>query len=378
MAGDQFKFVALSWLVLSLTGRSGALGAVLMLQAVPRSVLMLVGGVATDRLRSRTVMLASDLTRAAIEATIVLLIVTGRIAMTHVYALALLFGIVQAFFFPAASAMTPELIPPGLLRQANALTQVTNQILLAAAPAGAGFVIVLIRTSGGFAVDAATFVVSACFLLMIAMPPRRASGANRSPWRDFVEGLTFVRERSPLLTIIVMASVFFFGYSGATYVGLPVLVRGPFQSGPQGLGILFSAYGLGAFAGGVAGGTLQARRRGMMGTALIAGTGVLTAMISVTHSLWEAAGLLCLSGAAMSWVAITYVTIIQQRTDRAFMGRVMAMLMFGIYGLYPVSYGLAGWLAELIGVRALFALGGGLIGVSAILGFGVRELRALD
>jgi hypothetical protein len=60
------------------------------------------------------------------------------------------------------------------------------------------------------------------------------------------------------------------------------------------------------------------------------------------------------------------------------MGRVMAMLMFGIYGLYPVSYGLAGWLAELIGVRALFALGGGLIGVSAILGFGVRELRALD
>ncbi len=378
LAGDQFKFVALSWLVLSLTGRSGALGTVLMLQAIPRSVLMLVGGVASDRLRPRAVMLASDLIRAAIEVSIVLLIVTGRMAMPHVYALALLFGIVQAFFFPAASAMTPELVPPTLLRQANAVNQITNQILLAAAPAAAGFVSAAVGTAGGFAVDAATFVISALFLLLIVVPSGRASKAGQSPWRDFVEGVTFVRQRPLLLTVIIMASVFFFGYSGATYVGLPVLIRGPFHSGPQGLGILFSTYGVGAFAGGIAGGTLQARRRGLMGAVLIAATGFLTAAISVTHSLWQAAVLLSFSGAAMSWVAITYVTVIQQRTDRAFMGRVMAMLMFGIYGLYPVSYGLAGWLGEWIGVRALFALGGALIVASALLGLSVREVRTLD
>jgi MFS family permease len=80
----------------------------------------------------------------------------------------------------------------------------------------------------------------------------------------------------------------------------------------------------------------------------------------------------------MSWLGITYVTAVQQRTEREFMGRVMGMMMFGIYGLYPVSYGLAGWLAELIGVRALFAGGGALIALSGLLGLMVREQRALD
>jgi hypothetical protein len=274
--------------------------------------------------------------------------------------------------------MTPELVPGTLLRQANAVNQITSQIILAAAPGVAGFVIAATGPAGGCAIDAATFVISACFLLLIAAPPRRAPRGGQSPWRDFVEGVAFVRGRPLLFTVIVMASVFFFGYSGATYVGLPVLVRGPFGSGPQGLGILFSVSGVGALAGGLVGGTMPARRRGITGALLVITVGALTAAITLTHALWQAAVLLCLSGAALSWVGITYVTVVQQQTERAFMGRVMGMLMFGIYGLYPVSYGLAGWLAELAGVRALFALGGGLIIASGVLGLIVREQRGLD
>lgn len=378
LVGDQFKFVALSWLVLSLTGRSGALGTVLMLQAIPRSVLMLLGGVASDRLRPRTVMVASDVLRAVIVGTIAVLAATGRIAMPHVYALALLFGVVHAFFFPAASAIMPELVPPEALRQANAITQVTNQIVLAASPGAAGFVIAAVGTAGGFAVDAASFVVSALCLLPIVAPARPPADPGRSSWRDFVEGVAFVRARPLLLTVVVMASVFFFGYSGATYVGLPVLVRGPFAAGPAGLGLLFSAYGAGALAGGVVGGTVRVGRRGLIGAALIGVSGAATAGIALAQHLWQAAALLCVSGAAMAWVGITYVTIVQQRTEPAFMGRVMGMLMFGIYGLYPVSYGLAGWLSELVGVRALFVGGGALIVGAAVAGLTVREVRTLD
>jgi MFS family permease len=378
LIGDQFKFVALSWLVLSLTGRSGALGTVLMLQAVPRSVLMLLGGVASDRLRPRTVMIASDLLRAVIVGAIAALTATDRIAMPHVYALALLFGVVHAFFFPAASAITPELVPPETLRQANAITQVTNQVVLAAAPGAAGFVIAAVGTAGGFAVDAASFVVSALFVLLIAAPARPAGRASCSAWRDLAAGVAFVRARPLLLSVIVMASVFFFGYAGATYVGLPVLARGPLGAGPEGLGLLFSAYGAGSLAGGLVGGTVHAGRRGLVGAALIGVTGAATAGIALAYALWQAAVLLAVSGAAMAWVGITYVTIVQQRTEPAFMGRVMGMLMFGIYGLYPVSYGLAGWLSELVGVRALFVAGGALIVGSAVAGLMVREVRTLD
>lgn len=375
--GDQFKFVALSWLVLSLTNRPGALGTVLLLQSIPRSILMLAGGVVSDRLRPRTVMLTSDLLRALVVGTIALLTATGQITMVHLYVLALLFGIVHAFFFPAASAITPELVPPDVLRQANAVNQLTNQLVLMAAPALAGLVIAAVGTAAGFAVDAASFIISAAFLLLIATGPRQVSSSGQSAWRDFVEGVQVVRRDRLLATMIAMASLFFFGYAGATYVGLPVLAK-ELSSGPQGLGILFSANGLGALAGGALGGMLRLRRRGLIGAMFIGTVGFLIAAISQVQTIWQGAPLLFVAGALLSWVGITFVTLIQGRAARTYMGRVMGMLMFGIYGLYPFSYGLAGWVSEAVGVRLLFVVGGGLIVGSGLLGLAVGELRELD
>ncbi len=378
LIGDQFKFVALSWLVLSLTGRSGAWGTVLMLQSIPRSILMLLGGVASDRLRPRTVMLLSDLFRAAVVGTIALLTLTGRIAMPHVYLLALLFGCVHAFFYPAASAIIPELVEPQLLRPANAINQMTGQIVLAAAPGLAGLVIARVGTGGGFVVDATSFLISGLFLLFIVTAPRQGTATGQSPWRDFLEGLAVVRQDRLLMTMIAMASIFFFGYASATFVGLPVLVKGQLHAGPQGLGILFSSSGLGALIGGVIGGTVAARGRGRLGASLIAVMGLLLAMVAFVQTLWHAAALLVFAGGLFSWIGITFITLIQQHADRTYMGRVMAMVMFGIYGLYPVSYGLAGWISEFIGVRALFILGGILVIASAALGLSVSEMRELD
>lgn len=88
--------------------------------------------------------------------------------------------------------------------------------------------------------------------------------------------------------------------------------------------------------------------------------------------------MLFVAGALLSWVGITFVTLIQGRAERTYMGRVMGMLMFGIYGLYPFSYGLAGWVSEAVGVRLLFVVGGGLIVGAGLLGLAVRELRELD
>ena len=377
LIGDQFKFVALSWLVLSLTGRSGTLGTVLMLQAIPRSVLMLAGGVVTDRIHPRSVMILSDLFRALVVGTIAALAWTQRITMPHVYALALLFGTVHAFFFPAQSAMIPELVPPGTLRQANAINQLTNQVVIAGAPALAGFVIAGVGVAAGFAVDTTSFLVSAAFLLLIR-PPARHGDTRARPWAQFIEGLRYVRSDQVTLTTVVVASLFFFGYSGATFVGLPVLAKGPLAAGPLGLGALFSASGAGALVGGVIGGTRAVRRRGLTGNAVIILMGVLLGLISVAPTLGTAAGLLFLSGALMSWLGITFMTMLQLRTDRAYMGRVMATMLFGIYGLYPFSYGLAGWVSEAIGVRALFVAGGAMITAAGTLGLASRAMRQLD
>ena len=181
-----------------------------------------------------------------------------------------------------------------------------------------------------------------------------------------------------LLAMIGMASVFSFGYAGATYVGLPVFVKGPLGAGPRELGALFAASALGALMGGMIGGTVRARRRGLVGIILIGAVGALLAAVSLAQMVWQRAALLFGSGALLAWIGITYMTMIQQRAERAYMGRVMGMLMFGIYGLYPLSYGLAGWISQAAGVRLLFILGGALILASALLGVTVKELRALD
>lgn len=178
--------------------------------------------------------------------------------------------------------------------------------------------------------------------------------------------------------MIVMASVFFFGYAGATYVGLPVLVKRPLRAGPEGLGILFSASGLGALTGGIIGGTVAVRHRGFLGGSLITVMGGLLAAVALAQSLWHAAALLVISGGIFAWVGITFLTLIQQLAERAYMGRVMAIVMFGIYGLYPVSYVLAGWGTEFLGVRTLFAIGGIFIIIGGMIGLAVREFRQLD
>jgi hypothetical protein len=106
--------------------------------------------------------------------------------------------------------------------------------------------------------------------------------------------------------------------------------------------------------------------------------GILIALISLASTLGAAAALLFASGALMSWLGITFMTMLQMRTDRAYMGRVMAIMLFGIYGLYPLSYGVAGWVSEAIGVRALFLAGGLMVAAAGLLGLATPAMRRLD
>src|SRR5207247_7663334 len=90
--GDFFSYIALAWLVLQLTGSSLALGTVLVVQALPRAVLMVVGGALADRLSSRLTMLASMGLRATFVAPLAALVLTGRVQLWPVYVIAAVFG----------------------------------------------------------------------------------------------------------------------------------------------------------------------------------------------------------------------------------------------------------------------------------------------
>src|ERR1700748_3313496 len=105
LLGDQAYAVALPWLILQITSSGKSVGLVMMTAAIPRAVFMLAGGVVVDRLHSRPVMIASNVLRLAAVSTLAVLVMTQRVHMWHVLALAICFGFAEAFFFPAYTSI---------------------------------------------------------------------------------------------------------------------------------------------------------------------------------------------------------------------------------------------------------------------------------
>jgi MFS family permease len=115
--GDQFYFIALTWLTLQLTGSGLALGTVLMAAAIPRAIFMLVGGVLSDKASPRNLMMASNAIRALLVGLFTALVFLGTTQLWHLYVLSVAFGTVDAFFYPASRAIIPKLVDKDELKK---------------------------------------------------------------------------------------------------------------------------------------------------------------------------------------------------------------------------------------------------------------------
>src|SRR4029079_18703773 len=148
-----------------------------------------VGGVVSDRFDRRRVMLAADVARGLAVAAIAVLSLHGALQLWHMIALVAVFGAATAFFGPAFDAIVPDVLPAGLLAQANSLDQFVRPIALrlAGPPIGA-LLIDGVRVGWAFALNAATFVVSAAALLAMAPIARTARAAGGPQGRARLPG----------------------------------------------------------------------------------------------------------------------------------------------------------------------------------------------
>ena len=144
LLGDQFYMIALPWLILQLTGDAFLMGTVLAVAAIPRAIFMLLGGVITDRYSPRNVMLASNIARMILVIALTGVILTGTTQLWMIYVISLLFGLADAFYFPASQAIVPSIIPNKLLQTGNAVVQGTIQISVFLGPVVAGVLITLL------------------------------------------------------------------------------------------------------------------------------------------------------------------------------------------------------------------------------------------
>jgi MFS family permease len=262
--GDQFALIALPWLALILTGDAFALGTVLALMALPRALFMLVGGAYVDRLSPRLVMLGSNAVRLAAVGVLGFVVLEGAAAMWMLYAFALAFGVADAFFYPALTAMVPDLVDDAQLQKANGIVQGTAQFTTLIGPAGAGIAIASLAgqsagqdvTGVGLALlfDAATFVVSLATLFLITA--RRAHAeASSSVINDIREGIGFVAKMPAVRVMVLLSMAANMLIVGPLEVGLPIVAYTRLPEGAAAFGLITAAFGGGSLLG-MAGATL--------------------------------------------------------------------------------------------------------------------------
>jgi MFS family permease len=383
--GDQFQFVALAWLVLGLTGSGLALGGVLAAASIPRAALMLVGGAASDRISPRTMMLLSNTSRAIFVGLLAVLVLTGAIQMIEVYVLAIIFGISDAFFYPAIGAIMPRLVQDqAQLPAANAVFRGTALLMALVGPPLAGVVVAIAQPGPAFAVNALSFVVAAIALVLIRwrIPVAQASAATHAAAESVIAsiraGIAYAWQDTTLRLLLVMVAAIDFAFAGPEAVGLAWLSANRWDAGPIGYGLLTGGFALGALAGTlIAGSMAQPRHRSWILTGVAAALGVGLILLGLSPSVGVALLVTVPMGLAAGLINVLLVSWLQARVEPAMLGRVMSLVMLASVGLAPISLALAGLLVDGAAVL-LFVGAGGIVLVAAAFGVLSGAARRLD
>ena len=378
--GDFFSYIALAWLVLQLTGSSLALGSVLVAQALPRAALMAVGGALADRLSPRLTMLGSMGLRAVFVAPLALLVLAGRVQMWEVYVIAVVFGIVDAFFLPARTSILPRIVSDHELEPANALMNVTMQASVVLGPVLGGLIVAAFGIGWAFAGDAACFGLGFLFVLWLPAAARTADGAAHPDGGlggQIAAGFRYAWADIGIRVTLIVIAVIDFAANGALGVGLPTLAHGRFAAGASGLGILLGAWGVGATAGALGAGLRPPPKRfGWLIVLLCVWLGIGIGVIGFLPSLLPAALLMGLSGVGTGVINTYGLSWLQRRTDPGMQGRVMSLVMLASMGLTPLGYAASGAVAQ-VNPTLLFTIAGGMMLLCAAGAAASRSVRSL-
>jgi MFS family permease len=364
--GNQFYIVAFPWLVLRLTESGLALGTLFMTMAAARAIFTLIGGAVTDRFSPRMVMIAANAVRGVVMAVLALLVFTHAIRMWQMYVLAVVYGIFDAFFFPAYKALLPRILPPGQLEGGNALLQGSSELAVSVGPALIGWAMGFgLALQAALGIDALSFWFSVLTLFLIRLLEAPQQTSSGTLLRSIKEGISYSFSNPRLCAFILNLTVLNFAMVGPFGIGIAVLAKQHFGNTAS-FGILFSAIAIGALVGNIIAGTLQGSYK--FGTTLIVmavNTGVGVILLGVVSSLAWLSAVLAVMGCINAITGVLSFSMLQKMIEQSMMGRVMSLVMMGRTGIAPLSYLFAGLMIRL-GVRALFLVSGSVVLLASI------------
>jgi MFS family permease len=350
--GDALNYIALMWLALD---RGGALGvvAVRLADSLPAFVFGLHGGIAADRWSRRRLMVGADLARCATLVPVAVAGLSGGLPLWGLIAAAFALEAATSYFAPAYGATIPAVVERQNVQQANALVHATAHALSIGGWALAAALLTFLPVSTFFAVDAATFFVSALLIARL-----RAGGGRAAPEASprLSEGLAALRPRRALSLAVVVFAVAMTITTGSWIAGVPTFVRDTLHRGPGGFSAVMIGFALGAIVVGavLARIRVHAKARASMLAWLI----YLPAygLIAVTGSLplLVVAAVGTGAGETISYVLLNSAA--QEEVPDAVLGRVLGVISFVHRGAHATGLLLVAPLFAVAAARPLFGV----------------------
>jgi MFS family permease len=324
-------------------------------------------------------MVAADLVRAGTQAGLAALIITGRANLALLVALQAAHGAASAFFDPASTGLVAEVVPSEQLQPANAQLSISRGLATFAGPVLAGFLVSFYSPGVALAVDAATFVVSAAFLVGVRARQwaRSESEPEQHMLHDLRIGFRELWVRSWLVTIMIASGVSLMALYGTLFVLGPAVAEQDL-GGADSWGLVVGAFGLGSVLGGIVALRVPARRqlRSIFAVALITVPAVLLLAVPAPIAILSAAFLA--SGVAMSYAGTVYEVVLQQWIPPAILARIASYDWLVTTVLSSLGLVLAGWLGDQVGVPETLIASAAVVFVAATIALVAPAVRRAD
>ena len=369
VVGTWVAQIAQSWLVLTLTDSPMLLGLVPVFQFGPTILFGLWGGLVADRFPKRQIMITTLTASSMLQFILAALILSGHIELWHVFAIASLLGVVQAFDTPARQAFASELVPRDQLVQAVSLNSAVFNAGRLVGPALGGLLLALVGSGWCFTLNGFTFFAVIIQLMRMDQTKlfsplgRRSGGTSR-------EGIAFIRSNRTIMLIILMMG-FVTTFSMAFSVWMPLLARDVLDRGAGGFGILMSMLGFGAMVGGLALAFAGSRRPSAKVIPLTAGALGATCMVIGLAGLASAnlvvfLMILPIAGFMQTFTASLSNSSVQIQAPDELRGRVISNYFMVFNTGLPLGALIAGATAEWFGMPGSILTGGAIAFTASI------------
>jgi MFS family permease len=353
--GGMMANIALAFAVLDIEDSATALGQVLAAHTVPMIVLLLWGGVISDRFPRTAVLQVSNLASALTQGAIAFLVITGEAELGTVIALTAVHGAVSALAFPAMASMVPQLVPRAQLQPANALLSLTRNGLTVLGPTVGALLVVTIGPGWALAVDAATWLIAALLLLPVRLPPRERHGST-STLTELREGWTFFWSTTWLWAVVVGFGVLNMIHTGTMQTLGPAVAED--TVGRQGWGYVLSAEALGLLAMAVVLLRVPLQRPLLWGMAAISLAGLPMVLLGAQPVLLLLVVAAFLGGAGIEVFSMGWNLAMQEHIDDRMLSRAYSYDALGSFVAMPIGQLAWGPLGEMLGYSPVLIASG--------------------